>query len=76
MTTISVDDLQNRFQEIISAMQPGEEVLIDDLNGTIAKLVRPPRASWPCQPGSAKHRPHRMSADFDAPLEDLREYME
>ena len=76
MTTVSVHDAQKRLPEIILAMQPGEEVLIDDLGGTVAKLVRPPKASWPCQPGSAKHRPHRMSADFDAPLEDFREYME
>lgn len=75
MTTVSVHDVQARLPEIISAMQPGEEVLIDHLGGTVAKLVRQPQSSWPCQPGSAKHRPHRMSADFNEPLEDFREYM-
>ena len=76
MTTVSVIDAQQRLPEIISAMQPGEEMLIDDRGGIIAKLVRPPKTSWPCQPGSAKERPHQIAADFDAPLDDFREYSE
>jgi predicted RNase H-like HicB family nuclease len=34
------------------------------------------KKTWPCQPGSAKHIPHWMAPDFNAPLDDFREYME
>jgi hypothetical protein len=40
------------------------------------KLTRSPRTSWPCQPGSAKDKKYWMAEDFDAPLEDFKEYME
>jgi hypothetical protein len=42
----------------------------------LLELTRPPRTSWPCQPGSAKDTKHWMAPDFDAPLEDFKEYME
>jgi predicted DNA-binding antitoxin AbrB/MazE fold protein len=33
-----------------------------------------PRTSWPCQAGSAKDTVHWMSEDFDAPLDDFKDY--
>ena len=34
------------------------------------------RTSWPCEAGTAKDQIRWISPDFDAPLDDFREYME
>ena len=36
---------------------------------------RKDRTSWPCKAGSARGKVH-LAADFDAPLEEFKEYME
>jgi hypothetical protein len=41
----------------------------------IDKLTHRPLTSWPCQPASARNKSHWMAEDFDAPLEDFKEYM-
>ena len=48
-------------------MQNGEE---------IAKLTRSGRMQWPCQAGSYAKPEFWMAPDFDAPLEEFKEYME
>ena len=42
----------------------------------VAVVTRPPRTSWPSQPGTAKDRTFWMAPDFDAPLDDFANYME
>lgn len=74
--TISLDEAQKRLPELIARLLPGEELVIDQDGTAIATLKRAERHSWPCEPGSARDRPHWMSPDFDAPLDDFREYME
>ena len=76
MSLLSVEEAQKRLPELIAGLQLGEELVIGQNGTPLAKLSRCERTSWPCQPGSAKHIPHWMSPDFDAPLEDFREYME
>jgi antitoxin (DNA-binding transcriptional repressor) of toxin-antitoxin stability system len=73
---VTVEEAQTRLMELIALLAPDEELLICQGTVPLARLTRAERQSWPCQPGSAKHLPHRMAADFDAPLEDFREYME
>jgi Protein of unknown function (DUF2281) len=44
---------------------------------SLAKLARTePKTQWPCKAGSAKGTIHWMAPDFDAPLEEFKEYME
>ncbi len=57
-------------------MVPGEELVLTTDGEPVAIVTRPPRQSWPCQPGTAKGRSFWMAPDFDAPLEDFAEYME
>jgi len=57
-------------------MVPGEELVLTANGEPVAIVIRPPRTSWPCQPGTAKDRSFWMAPDFDAPLEDFKEYME
>jgi antitoxin (DNA-binding transcriptional repressor) of toxin-antitoxin stability system len=75
MKVIPLEEAGARLPELIAGLSPGEELLIAQDGAAVAKLTRSARTSWPCQPGSAKDVPHWMAPDFDAPLEDFREYM-
>lgn len=64
------------LKELVDGMVPGEELVLTELGEAKAIVTKPPRTSWPCQPGTAKDTKHWMAPDFDAPLEDFAEYME
>jgi len=76
MTSISIEEAQAKLSELIAQLGPGEELQITQGKEVIAKLRREQRKSWPCQPGSAADTPHWMAPDFDAPLDDFKEYMQ
>ena len=76
MRTITIEEAQAKLPELIHNLLQGEELIIIEDDYPIATLVRSSRTSWPCQPGSAKGKKHWMADDFDAPLEDFKEYME
>jgi antitoxin (DNA-binding transcriptional repressor) of toxin-antitoxin stability system len=64
------------LEELVEGMTPGEQLVLTKDGEAVAVVTRPPRTSWPCQPGSAKDRSFWMAPDFNAPLEDFAEYME
>lgn len=77
MRTVTIQEAQARLADLIHRLNPGDEVVITENNHPIATLVRTePKRQWPCQAGSARDRPHWMAPDFDAPLEEFKEYME
>ena len=76
MRTVSIKEAQAKLPQLIHHLLQGEEMVITEDDHPIAKLTRSPRTSWPCQPGSAKDKKHWMAEDFDAPLEDFKEYTE
>lgn len=76
MSTLTLEEAQSRLKDIIEALSPGEEIIIVQDDQPIAKLTRADRQSWPCKAGSAKDKIPWIAPDFDAPLEDFKEYME
>jgi antitoxin (DNA-binding transcriptional repressor) of toxin-antitoxin stability system len=76
MTQVTVEEAQGQLPDLIKKAGEGEEVLIVEGERPVARLspVSPPRRE--ARRGSAKHLAHFMSDDFDAPLEDFREYTE
>jgi antitoxin (DNA-binding transcriptional repressor) of toxin-antitoxin stability system len=76
MSTVTLQQAQTQLPELISRLSPGEEVIIADHGQPVAKLVRSQRTSWPCKAGSAKDKILWIAPDFDAPLEEFKEYME
>jgi antitoxin (DNA-binding transcriptional repressor) of toxin-antitoxin stability system len=76
MTMLNLDEAQAHLREIVAGLQPGEEVVLTDNGQPLAKLVKTERTSWPCKAGSAKDKVHWMAPDFNAPLEEFKEYME
>ena len=76
MTTISIQEAQSRLSDLIHNLSPGDELVITENNQPVARLSRSePKTQWPCKAGSAKGKIW-MAPDFDAPLEEFKEYME
>ena len=78
-TSVSVEEAQANVKELIHRLAPGEEVIITENQQPVAKLVseqlppaKPPRPG----PGLCKGMITFIAPDFDAPLEDMKEYME
>jgi len=71
---VTLQEAQARLPELLAGLVPGEELVITDNGQPVATLTRSRRTSWPCQPGSARDKSHWMAEDFDAPLEDFKDY--
>jgi prevent-host-death family protein len=76
MTIVSIQEAQAKLSELIHRLMPGEEVMITENNQPVARLT----AATPSRPvrklGTLKGTVLYMAPDFDALLEDFKEYME
>jgi antitoxin (DNA-binding transcriptional repressor) of toxin-antitoxin stability system len=80
MTMVEISEEAVSLKSLLATMKAGEEILLTDGNAPVAKLISV------AQPKQPHHRrlglweslpgPFWMAPDFDAPLEDFREYME
>jgi antitoxin (DNA-binding transcriptional repressor) of toxin-antitoxin stability system len=75
MPTVTLEEAQAHLPQLIQKLQPGEAITITDDGKPLAQVQKVERTSWPCKAGSAAGK-IRMAADFEAPLEDFKEYME
>ena len=75
MATITLEDAQTQLAELLGRLEPGEEITITDQGKPLAQVKKCERTSWPCQAGSYQKAEFRMAPDFDAPLDELEEYM-
>ncbi len=73
---MTIEEVQRHLPDLLSRLRPGEVLVIDEEGEPVATLTRTERTEWPCQPGSARDAHHWMATDFDAPLDDFREYTE
>ena len=76
MTPISIEEAMTRLDQLIDQLQPGEEILIMQHGRPLAQVKKAERTTWPCQAGSDRKADFWMAPDFDAPLDDFKEYME
>jgi hypothetical protein len=74
--TLPLDAASPKLKEIVEGLVPGEQLVLTSEGEPMAILTRASPGRWPCQPGSAKETKHWMAPDFDAPLDDFKEYME
>ncbi|MGA2701859.1 MAG: type II toxin-antitoxin system prevent-host-death family antitoxin [Isosphaeraceae bacterium] len=76
MPTVTVEEAQSKLTELIHHLTPGEEVVITENNQPVARLIAaaPPQRK-PRQPGTLKGTVLYMAPDFDAPLDEFKEYM-
>lgn len=78
MSTVSIQDAQAQLVEIIHRLAPGDEVIITENSRPVARIVpaADPAARKPRQPGTLRGTVLYMALDFDAPLDDFKDYME
>ena len=75
MYQIPLEEAKVQFLHLIQKAIDGQEIVITQNNIPTLKLVSIPRLKPRAQFGSAKGL-ITMSDDFDAPLEDFKEYMQ
>lgn len=61
--------------ELISQLAPGEEVVITENQQPVARLL-PVKSQPQRKLGTMQGSVRYMALDFDAPLDDFKEYME
>ena len=78
MTHVSMQEAQAKLPELVHSLTPGDEVVIVENDQPVARIV--PAAGQPQRPsrrpGTLRGTVLYMAPDFDAPLEDFKEYME
>jgi antitoxin (DNA-binding transcriptional repressor) of toxin-antitoxin stability system len=75
MTTVTISEAQAKLPDLLQELQPGETLMITDHGEALAHVTKAERTSWPCQAGTAKDKILWIAPDFDAPLDDFKEYM-
>ena len=76
MSTITIEEAQAHLVALIGNLRAGEEIVITRDRQAVAKLVgqsQTPRL--PRRPGTLKGTVLYMAPDFNAPLEEFKEYM-
>jgi prevent-host-death family protein len=78
MMTVTVGDAQTRLSELIHQLSSGEEIIITENEQPVARLLPAPKQAdgKPRQLGTMRGSVLYMASDFDAPLDDFKEYME
>ena len=78
MPTVTIEDAQTRLPELIEHLHPGMEIIITRDQKPVARLIGEGKSET--QPrrrlGTLQGTVLYMAPDFDAPLDDFKEYME
>jgi prevent-host-death family protein len=75
MTLIALEDAGPRLSQLIEDARDGEEIILTRDSAPVAKLVPLGQAAPRPRFGSAKDVILYIADDFDAPLEDFKDYM-
>jgi antitoxin (DNA-binding transcriptional repressor) of toxin-antitoxin stability system len=77
MSTVTLQEAQARLSDLIHRLTPGDEVVITENDQPLARLtLAVPAERKPRRLGTLKGTVLYMAPDFDAPLDDFKEYME
>ncbi|MCP5099962.1 MAG: type II toxin-antitoxin system Phd/YefM family antitoxin [Chloroflexi bacterium] len=75
MTQVTIHEAKTHLSRLIQKALQGEEIIIAKGKKPLVKLVVLPEARQQRRLGGAKDVVIEMAADFDAPLNDFKEYM-
>jgi len=76
MSNVTLEEAQAKLPELLEQLHPGEVVTITKQGQPLALVTKAVPNSWPCKAGSYKKPGFWMAPDFDAPLDEFKEYME
>jgi prevent-host-death family protein len=75
MTQVTIHEAKTNLSKLIKKVLAGEEVIIARGNEPLVKLISLPDKKLKRRLGGAKGLVKHMAEDFDAPLEDFKDYM-
>jgi antitoxin (DNA-binding transcriptional repressor) of toxin-antitoxin stability system len=76
-TTVTLEEAAANLAKLISGLGSGDEIIITKNQQVVAKLVAETTSKQPRPaPGFGKGSVLYMAPDFDAPMEEFKEYME
>jgi prevent-host-death family protein len=73
--TVTIEEAQAHLAELVSQLAPGEEIVITDKQQPVARLL-PVKTKAQRKLGTMRGSVKYIAPDFDAPLDDFKEYME
>ncbi len=73
--TITLEEARAHLAELVSQLAPGEEIVITDNQQPVARLL-PVKTKALRKLGTMRGSVKYIAPDFDAPLDDFKEYME
>lgn len=78
MSSVSIDEARAKLSELIHGLHPGDEIVIMEGQQPVARLLPAiaRKAGTKRQLGTLRGTVTHIAADFDAPLDDFKEYME
>jgi prevent-host-death family protein len=76
VSSITLEEAQANLSRLLDQLRPGEEITITEHGRPLAQVKKAAPNSWPSKAGSYKKAEFWMAADFDAPLEDFKDYIE
>jgi antitoxin (DNA-binding transcriptional repressor) of toxin-antitoxin stability system len=76
MSSVSVKEAQAQLSDLIHKLGPGDEVIILENNQPVARLLPAGPATARRILGSLSGSVTFMAPDFDAPLDEFKEYTE
>lgn len=75
MQQVSLTEAEHNLRQLVKLAENGDEIVITDPeNHPVAKLISFLSSGWKRKAGNAKGKIW-MAEDFDAPLDDFKEYM-
>lgn len=77
MTAIDIGQAQAELPALVRRLAPGEELVITENGTPVARLVAepPPGDRPPRRLGTLRGTVLYMAPDFDAPLDEFKDYM-
>lgn len=76
MATVTIQEAQAGLLDLIHRLAPGEEVVVTEDDRPVARIIAAASPATERRLGTLRGTVQQMAADFDAPLEDFKEYME
>ena len=74
--SLPIEVAQVQLKELVLALTPGDEILLTEGDRPVAKLVYQSSSQTRPRPGLGRGSIRYMSDDFDAPLDEMQDYMQ
>ena len=75
MTRVTIEQAQANLPKLIQQLQPGEEILITENGRPLAQMTKAKQSEGRRQAGAYQKQEFWMAPDFEAPIDDFKEYM-